>query len=868
MTSTPVEPPSERLLSGPAKLALIAGAAGTIALFYLFISIVILVLLVWVAGELIVTLALARFGLSGFIARYLGRDVRLIGLLARSLWLRRDAQFRLKLQPAEAPGVMAILQKLCDRLQIPLPDAVYLEMNARAWVELKGLRQSLGRTSIGLGYDLLAGLSAQEIEAVLAHELVHAKLIHRFFKNWLGAGLGRAAMVSNQLSSVVDAHRRTTNTYALAASILRVADGLTRWCARLVSAYSRQDEFEADRGAAELCGSAPLRAALQRLDVLHARLERLPWNERLAQIQSAAGLGNWLVAELADRGGNEAMPEMTPDVFNHYSTHPALRDRLAALPADGSLLRASPPGLGLLADPDGVARKLVVEIERVLLAEEQKDRKELRRWLRQYRRTAHIRLGHLPGLALMVVGVWVGFVLLGTLSWYAALLITAVPVSLGWLLLKVGRYRDRRVLPQPDYPALKAAWSNRGAPPDLTETEQRTEQDLRAIVAGASGKKPRTARLVQEAYAALAQCDYLRAHVAARLAREIQPRSVEACLALAVASAAHQQGDLAEAMLRIVVEQTGLRSPSTLWGAAWATTLLRAWMPAEALIQEAMKMHPHDTTLLALLALSQSRRNKLQGALATIRRTCLPVATSTEHTKLLIGLLLDHGDLTDAAYWLQQLDRKTRDDREVQFAWVRLHLLQRNFPAAEKWIRDMEALDIPGDYLVAIGRLYESARADAQAAAFHERALTRGHYPQAHLSLARHRAKARDGTQARLHALASLDTTKTLGENAVSPYQIFPAALGQLLSLESPIAGCKAWIGGVPPGPAGGPLSKRALMIYASNGDEAARYLQVIVQAMQPDQPPLPPARFNIATAPPDLQPVQPVRPWVQHVYN
>ena len=47
-----------------------------------------------------------------------------------------------------------------------------------------------------------------------------------------------------------------------------VFDALTARAARLVATYSRQDEFAADRGAAEVCGSAACRSALGRLEAL------------------------------------------------------------------------------------------------------------------------------------------------------------------------------------------------------------------------------------------------------------------------------------------------------------------------------------------------------------------------------------------------------------------------------------------------------------------------------------------------------------------------------------------------------------------------------------------------------------------------
>ncbi len=65
-------------------------------------------------------------------------------------------------------------------------------MNAIAWVKLKGYRKGSGKTTLGIGYDLLAGLPEAEVEAVLAHEMVHARLVQRgFILRSLGCATGR-----------------------------------------------------------------------------------------------------------------------------------------------------------------------------------------------------------------------------------------------------------------------------------------------------------------------------------------------------------------------------------------------------------------------------------------------------------------------------------------------------------------------------------------------------------------------------------------------------------------------------------------------------------------------------------------------------
>lgn len=76
-------------------------------------------------------------------------------------------------------------------LDASVPREIVLELGDNAWVRLKGFRRGAGKKTLGVGYDLLAGLSIPEIEAVLAHEMAHAKLVQRGFRNWLEGGQAR-----------------------------------------------------------------------------------------------------------------------------------------------------------------------------------------------------------------------------------------------------------------------------------------------------------------------------------------------------------------------------------------------------------------------------------------------------------------------------------------------------------------------------------------------------------------------------------------------------------------------------------------------------------------------------------------------------
>ena len=846
-----------------------ASAAAAILLFYAFIGIVSAVLMVWIALEMVAVLVGTRVGLAGYLIRYTERDIKFLLLLLRGLWLRRGPTYRLKLEPSEAPGLVRILNELASRLNIPPPDIMYLEMNAGAWVELTGLRRDLGRAHVGVGYDLLAGLTEQEVEAVMAHELVHAKMVIRVFKRWLNAGLFRASNVMRQVSGTVHGYRKAKKKYFIAEFVLGTGHGLTRWCARMVATYSRQDEFDADRGAAELCGSAALGSALQKLSALEPKLGRLPWNERVAQIQSPEGLSHWLLNELS-LPASGPQEEDSARLANQYSTHPSEHDRIAALPTAGRPLRESPPGIGLLANPDAIAQRLVGEIERQQQKLEEKDQREVQRWMRKIRRSQPVRVRplQLPGL---LFGILVVFMAMGAVAadnGLAGLVTLAGGIPLAVLLYRWGGHRDRHQLPVPDFSLLKAAWTNDLEAKDIEVGQKEIEQRLREKLATIPKKKRQIAFLVGEAYNALGRCEYLPAHVASRLCLDLDKNSTEAALAVAIAAAAFHQGPQSNQRLNYLMKTTRLRTPSLAWGSAWAYVLKGEWMAVEALLLEKVKKQPDEPTFLTLLALAQSRRGKLQSAIGRLRRVGELQPGSLEPAKLLIQLLLDRGDIQEAARQIQPMEAMADQDRELQFSMIRLHLLRKEFSQAESWEARFTAQALPGHRLIDLAKLFESARKDDRATDYYQRALEGGHFPEALLGLARLDLRSKNKALARIHILGALDVTKPLGKKAHSAFEMFPASIGLLLGLEETTPNCQAWLVRLVGGAAGGPLAQRTLVIFAREIGEAQGYMLTLAQAMEPGKPPPSLAGVEAILGTQDMQPVYPVRPGIQYVYN
>ncbi len=245
----------EKPLSPAARAGLVVNAAFTILLFYLTAILFMAGFTALALLLLLVTMAAARFGMASFVGRLLQVPVRLIGILGKKLWLPSGTAYRVALTPEDAPGLFAISRALSQRSALVPPESISIEMHTNAWVQLRGYRRGAGRTSLGIGFDLLAGLTVSEVEAVLAHELAHARLVQRGFSRWLKKGLARLSQVATELSACATGYRQADARSDLAETTMWVFDALTRRAARLVATYSRQDE---------VCGGSRRRRVVQR----------------------------------------------------------------------------------------------------------------------------------------------------------------------------------------------------------------------------------------------------------------------------------------------------------------------------------------------------------------------------------------------------------------------------------------------------------------------------------------------------------------------------------------------------------------------------------------------------------------------------
>lgn len=203
------------------------------------------------------------------------------------------------------------VQTLATRAQLPMPEVAVYDGPPNAFATGASKSNSLVAVSTGL----LQGMTKEEVEAVLAHEVAHiangdmvtltliqgvvntfvmffARIVGYFVDSFLrrnseeNSGPGIAYMVTVFVCEIV---------FGILASII-------------VMYFSRQREYRADAGAATLMGSnVPMMNALRRLGGMQS--DGLPQN---LQASGISGRDAWL---------------------GLFSSHPSLESRIAALQA-------------------------------------------------------------------------------------------------------------------------------------------------------------------------------------------------------------------------------------------------------------------------------------------------------------------------------------------------------------------------------------------------------------------------------------------------------------------------------------------------------------------------------------------------------
>ncbi len=285
---------------------------------------IVLFVLTNLAVMLVLSLVVSVFGLNRFLT---ANGLDLTGLLAFSavmgfggaiislLMSKPMAKWSTRAQvindspDATHQWLVTTVKRFADKAGIAMPEVAIYEGEPNAFATGAFKNSALVAVSTGL----LQGMNREEVEAVIGHEVAHVANGDMVTMTLIQGVMNTfVVFLSRAIGYVVDRvvlrnERGPGIGYYVTTVVLDLVLGVL--AAIIVAWFSRQREFRADRGSAELMGNArPMQHAL-------ARLGGLPPGE-LPQTVKTMGIN--------------AAPSALMKLF---SSHPPVEERIAALQA-------------------------------------------------------------------------------------------------------------------------------------------------------------------------------------------------------------------------------------------------------------------------------------------------------------------------------------------------------------------------------------------------------------------------------------------------------------------------------------------------------------------------------------------------------
>ncbi len=211
---------------------------------------------------------------------------------------------------ADEAWIVDTVRKFADQAGIGMPEVGIYEGEPNAFATGAFKNSALVAVSTGL----LRGMTREEVEAVIGHEVAHVAngdmvtmaLIQGVMNTFV-------VFASRVIGSLVDGFLRRDSEssgpgigYYVTTIVLDILFGVLAGI--IVAWFSRQREFRADRGAAQMMGQPnSMINALARLGGMHAQGQEMPKN--MAAMGIAGSIGKL------------------------FSTHPPMEERIAALKA-------------------------------------------------------------------------------------------------------------------------------------------------------------------------------------------------------------------------------------------------------------------------------------------------------------------------------------------------------------------------------------------------------------------------------------------------------------------------------------------------------------------------------------------------------
>ncbi|MGH2948011.1 MAG: M48 family metallopeptidase [Solirubrobacteraceae bacterium] len=189
-------------------------------------------------------------------------------VVLRSLWFRLPEPEGVAISREQAPALWDVVDETRKRLDAPRIHRLLLDDELNAGVVQLPRFGVMGpsRNFLLVGLPLLQAISAEQFKAVLAHEFGHLSGNHSRFAGWIYR-LRRT--YANLLHALKE--RRSRGIWLFR----RFFEWYSPYFAAYSFALARQDEYVADRAAAEATSPTAAAGALVRVD-LTGRLPRRP----------------------------------------------------------------------------------------------------------------------------------------------------------------------------------------------------------------------------------------------------------------------------------------------------------------------------------------------------------------------------------------------------------------------------------------------------------------------------------------------------------------------------------------------------------------------------------------------------------------
>jgi Zn-dependent protease with chaperone function/tetratricopeptide (TPR) repeat protein len=878
--------PPEQPLAGPAHIRLVASATVVTLLFYLCCLLSLLFIGTVLLIDLTVAIAVTPFGFYGRLVEPMAMMSELGLRILRSLNIERRVDYALDLRHDDAPQLFVLVERLARNVGARPPDSIQLAMTANAWVRLRGFRRGRGLCTLGLGFDLLVTLSESELESVITHEMAHARLVQRGYNGWLFRSVSRMDRLTPSLEGLLRTSREMSQRFFTAELILALVSFLRRTAFRLAGSYSRQDEFAADAIAAAVCGSQNYRSALLRTDLAALVGSPVTWQDRLVQSQREESFCEWLRSRLTPRDDTERQElerqALNGDRAREFDTHPALADRLAALPENSLPVTSPSSALNLLKEPNALALRILTALEQIAGEQERKDTQLHRNWLRKQPGGRYHTTGQSVGLVMIAIG---GFPTILASGALLADLLSGKPLFpakgefpmvaicggitlLGVLALRLLARKERVLLPVPPWACWQAAMASAARAVPVGQWREPLEAQLKArMPAQVKGRKARARFWRDQCYQALRECHYQQALIAAQLCLEADPRSIEGRLGHAIGCAYFGYSKDSSRTISQVVEDHGL-GLSVSWAVGWKLAIGEHWVPAETYLLDAAERRPDEPTLWSLLATCQWRLGKMQEAAQNARRAVTLEPGETHHRILLARILLAAGRPKEALRELEALPEPVARDEETLLALVTAHLLLGHLEEAKLRAAALEELRPGMETWLQLAHTGVEAHVDEWARDYLEKACRSGFCPPALVGLGEIEYRQRNYDQARAHLLSALDLTREPGLDTQGPLELLGVVCEGLAAMSEPIQGCGAWTAGIEMSASPAKVRRLSLLVHAPTLQAAQGLVLSLYEAMHSGQE-LPDSLVTWEPVPPADPSEAPVAPGIyQHWFE